>query len=111
MDINTFLQSWLVTSNTFDTEAYVKYYDESAVIDDPSAGEKFRGHSGIRKYFEDYFVGYNTQTKIIKIDIVDKESAHLEAFFSGNFSERGIGGTLDFTFHKDKIIHLKADLL
>lgn len=110
MDTNAFLQSWLSASNSFDTNAYLQYYDEKAVIHDPAVGEKFIGHSRIRKYFEEYFIGYNTHTKIVKIEIPDDTSAHLETLFTGNFSEKGIDGTLDFTFHKDKIIHLKAEL-
>jgi len=45
-------------------------YHKDAKLDDPSVGRIFKGQSGIRKYFEDYFIGYKTQTRLIKLNII-----------------------------------------
>lgn len=78
MDIKTFIQEWLARSNAYDTVNYLKKYHKNAELNDPSVGRVFKGHSGIRKYFEDYFIGYKTQTRLVKLDIIDNDSAHLE---------------------------------
>jgi len=84
MDIKSFISEWMRRSNAFDTEAYLEKYSEDAVLDDPSVGSKFIGHDGIRNYFTSYFIGYQTHTRLIKLDVHDNE-AHLEVEFTGKF--------------------------
>jgi ketosteroid isomerase-like protein len=110
MDIKAFILDWLEVSNSYDTEKYLKKYLEDAVLDDPSVGRIFIGHKGIRDYYTSYFVGYKTQTKLVKLDIKDNK-AHIEVEFSGEFPEKHIGGMFDFTFKNGKIAKVKADLL
>lgn len=57
------------------------------MLDNPSVGQVFKGHSGIREYFEDYFIGYKTQTRLIKLDILSDSEAHIEVEFTGEFPE------------------------
>ncbi|MGS2740175.1 nuclear transport factor 2 family protein [Sinomicrobium sp. M5D2P17] len=110
MDIEKFIADWLKASNDFDTEKYLEMYHKDAVLDDPSVGRKFKGHPGIGNYFESYFIGYNTQTRLIHLDVKD-DKAHLEVEFAGDFPEGKIGGIFDFTFKDDKIAAVQADLI
>lgn len=111
MDIKNIIETWIVVSNSYDTEKYLDFCLTEAVLNDPSVGRKFNGHNGIRNYFESYFIGYQTQTKIVKLDIKDENHARLEVEFTGNFPEGVIGGMFDFTFENDKIAFIKADLI
>lgn len=111
MDIKTFIASWITATNAYDTEAYLNFYLPDAILDDPSVGRKFNGHQGIRDYFDSYFIGYQTQTKLINLIIEDDENAHLQVEFRGNFAEGKIGGTFDFSFKEGKIAFVKADLI
>lgn len=110
MDINAFIKDWLDKSNAYDTKNYLEKWQENAVLDDPSVGQVFKGHSGIKKYFESYFIGYKTQTRLIKLNIISDNEAQVEVEFTGEFPEGKIGGTFDFTFKDGKIDKAKADL-
>ncbi|SDG39931.1 nuclear transport factor 2 family protein [Epilithonimonas hungarica] len=110
MNIESFIKDWIAASNSYDTGKYLKFYNENAVLDDPSVGRKFIGHSGIKEYFESYFIGYQTQTELRKLEIKDN-SAFLEVEFTGDFPEGKIGGSFNFIFKNDKIEFLKADLI
>jgi len=111
MNIQRFITKWIAASNAFDTEKYLSFYLPSAVLDDPSVGRKFEGHSGIKEYFKNYFIGYNTHTKLVDLTIIDEEHAQLEVQFTGNFPEGKIGGTFDFKFKDGKLAFVKADLI
>lgn len=111
MNIPNFISDWLVASNAFDTEKYLDFYHLNVMLDDPSVGRKFEGHKRIQDYFESYFIGYSTNTKLVSLNVTDQENAHLEVEFTGSFSEGKIGGTFDFKFQNDKIIFIKADLI
>jgi len=111
MDIPQFIQQFITISNNYDTENYLKLWHTTAVLDDPSVGRVFKGHAGIRKYFEDYFIGYRTQTRLIELDIIDDNEANIEVEFTGEFPEGKIRGTFDFVFKAGKIISAKAELI
>ncbi|MBG6233808.1 ketosteroid isomerase-like protein [Pedobacter sp. CAN_A7] len=111
MNIQGFITKWIAASNAFDTEKYLGLYLQDAILDDPSVGRKFEGHSGIKQYFDNYFIGYQTRTAQTALKIVDEENAHLEVEFTGDFPEGKIGGTFDFTFKDGKIAFVKADLI
>lgn len=110
MDIQHFITSWLAASNAYDTQKYLEFYLPEAVLDDPSIGRIFEGHQGVKEYFNNYFIGYQTQTRQLLLDIVDDSHAHLEVEFTGDFPEGIIGGIFDFTFKNNKIVALNADL-
>jgi len=110
MEIKRFISEWIAAGNSYDTEQYLDFYNENAVLDDPSVGRKFVGRNGISEYFTSYFIGYKTQTKLVKLETVGN-SAHLEVEFTGEFPEGVIGGIFDFTFENEKIATLKADLI
>ena len=52
MDIKEFIDDWLEASNEYDTNRYLEMYHQDAFLDDTSVGRKFKGHEGIRNYFE-----------------------------------------------------------
>lgn len=110
MNIETFIKNWIEVGNSYDTEKYLEFYLNNAILDDPSVGRKFIGHDGIKDYFVSYFIGYKTQTELRKLEI-KVNSAYLEVEFTGDFPEGKIGGSFDFTFKDDKIEFLKADLI
>jgi len=92
MDINAFIEDFLAVSNAYDTDGYLEKWQEKAVLDDPSVGRIFKGHSDIRNYFESYFIGYKTQTRLMKLDLISDSEAHIEVEFTGEFPEGRIGG-------------------
>lgn len=110
MDIKLFVTEWIRSGNAFDTEGYLEKYREDAVLDDVSVGRKFVGHAGIGDYFKSYFIGYQTQTRLEKLDVQDNE-AHVEVEFTGTFPEGKIGGMFDIAFKDGKIWTVKADLI
>jgi len=110
MNIETFIKDWIAISNSYETEKYLKFYMEDAVLDDPSVGRKFIGHDGIKNYFVSYFIGYKTQTEVRKLEIKEN-SAYLEVEFTGEFPKGKIGGSFEFIFKDDKIEFVKADLI
>ena len=73
-----------------------------AVIDDVSVGEKFKSASGVRKYLEKFFVGYNTVTKLESVAVFDNQNAKAQVDFTGEFGHET--GGLDFTLNSDGLI-------
>jgi hypothetical protein len=111
MDLKLFIADLLALSNAYQTEKYLEKWHSNAVLEDPSVGQTFKGHSGIKTYFETYFIGYKTQTRLIKLNIIADNEAHIEVEFTGEFPGNKIGGIFDFTFKNGKIIKAKADLM
>lgn len=111
MNIKHFIEAWIATGNQYDTKKYLDFYWPDAVLEDPSVGSTFKAHKGIQHYFESYFIGYQTQTRLVSVSISDTIHAHLEVEFTGDFPEGKIGGMFDFTFRDGKIAFVKADLI
>jgi ketosteroid isomerase-like protein len=111
MDIEKFIEEWMAVGNSYDTKKYLTFYADNAVLDDPSVGRKFKGKSGVKEYYEAYFIGYKTQTEKVKLIIKDGSHAHLEVTFTGDFPEGKINGIFDFTFKEGKIALVIANLI
>jgi ketosteroid isomerase-like protein len=111
MNILTLINDWIIAGNAFDRQRYLSFYLEDAILDDLSVGRVFKGLKEIKKYFDSYFVVYNTHTQLVSLDLINNSQAHIEVKFSGNFSEKSIGGVFDLTFQKGKIAFVKADLI
>ncbi|WGQ10768.1 nuclear transport factor 2 family protein [Pedobacter gandavensis] len=103
MNIQTLINHWIAAGNAFDTELYLSFYLEDAVLEDPSVGKVFKGRKEIKKYFDSYFIRYNTRTELVSLDLINNSQAHIEVKFSGNFSEGSIRGLFGFTFREGKI--------
>ena len=56
----TTINEWIAAMNAHDTAAYLEFFTEDGVLDDPSVGRVYNGRSEIIDYFESYFIGYNT---------------------------------------------------
>jgi len=111
MDIDKFIQNWLAIANAYDTQKFVNQWHQNAILNDPSVGQVFKGHQGIKTYFEEYFIGYSTQTKLVKLEVISNNKANIKVEFSGTFPGNKIGGTFEFIFKDGKIEKAKADLL
>ena len=47
-------------TNAVDVEAALALFTSDAVLDDVSVGDKFANTAGIRRYLQNFFVGYHT---------------------------------------------------
>ncbi|MFE7227576.1 YybH family protein [Nocardioides sp. NPDC057577] len=104
------IAEWVAATNTHDTAAYLAFFTDDAVLDDPSVGEVFEGHAGIGEYFRAYFVGYDTRTRLVSTEPRDG-CLHVEVEFTGTFPEGRVGGVFDVTLTAEqKIRHVRADL-
>jgi len=110
INMHSFISKLIEAGNAYDTETYLSLYHDTAILDDPSVGRKFIGHTGIRDYFESYFIGYNTQTTLKKLECRGA-NAHIEVQFNGDFPEGVVTGTFDFKFESGKIAAARADLI
>jgi len=110
MNIHKFIEEFIDLSNAYNTDKYLEKWHEDAVLEDPSVGKVFKGHSDIRNYFESYFIGYKTHTQLEALKIISENEAHIEVKFTGEFPEGKISGTFEFIFSAGKIERAKADL-
>ena len=95
--------------NAFDVEGALGLFKSRAVIDDPSTGERFEHHSGIRDYFERFFVGYHTQSRILSVETQSGNTARVRVDFTGDFGHEI--GRLDIAYGTDGlIVRVDADL-
>ncbi len=78
------IKRWIVAMNTLDKEKYLAFFTDDAVLDDPSVGRKFKGKEGIGKYFEAYFIGYNTRTRLVSV-VPEDGHFHVDVHFTGDF--------------------------
>src|SRR4051812_10957684 len=95
--IQTAIDALIKATNAFDTEGVLALFTPRAVIDDPSTGECFKGHAGIRDYIERFFIGYRTVTRLLSIDMVDGTHARIRVDFTGDFGHEI--GILDIAFN------------
>lgn len=79
------VDKFIVATNAFDIEGALALFTSDAVIDDVSVGDAFVGIEGIRLYLEQFFVGYQTASKLLSI----KQRCNFEALvrldFTGDF--------------------------
>ena len=87
----------------------ISFFTDDAVLDDPSVGRAFNGKAGIAKYFDEYFIGYDTSTRLVSIT-PEEGHQHVEVHFSGDFPGGKTDGIFDVTFKGEKISFVRADL-
>jgi len=111
MNILVFLTDWIAASNLYQTQRYLDCFLEDAILDDPSVGSTFVGHDGIFEYFNSYFIGYKTQTRLIDVSVKNENHAFVTVEFIGNFPHKRLCGTFDIHFEHNKISKLTANLI
>ncbi|WP_326835140.1 nuclear transport factor 2 family protein [Amycolatopsis rhabdoformis] len=108
-DHGAILSARIAATNTHDTDAYLGFFTDDAVLDDPSVGEKFVGKEGIADYYRSYFIGYNTTTRLVSVEPED-DHLHVVVEFTGDFPGGRTGGIFDVTLNGDKISFVHANL-
>lgn len=99
----------IAATNAFAVEQVLGPFAHDAVIDDPSTGQLFDGHAGIRRYVEQYFVGYQTVTRFLSMQRLGPQRARVRVDFTGDFGHEI--GNLDITVDAQGLIaQLDADL-
>lgn len=99
----------IAATNAFDVEAVLALFTPDALIDDPSTGHSFVGHTGIRDYIERYFVGYHTVTRALSLDVLSDNHARVRVDFTGDFGHEI--GVLELSLNaKGLIVRMNADL-
>lgn len=103
------VERFVAAANAFDVDAALALFAAGAVITDISVGDTFAGTSGVRRYLEQYFVGYHTVSRIISVDVVSEVRAKVQLDFTGDFGHET--GVLDVTIDSDGLIAtVAADL-
>lgn len=92
----------ITATNAFDIEGALALFNAYAVIDDPSTGERFEGHIGVRDYVERFFVGYHTVTRLLSTEITADDRILARVDFTGDFGHEI--GRLDITFDTNGLI-------
>lgn len=110
IDHDALVTQWIAAANSHDTARFLTFFTADAVIDDPSVGDIFDGEEGVGRYFDSYFIGYNTQTRLVRTEPRDG-ILHVEVDFTGDFPGGQTGGIFDIAFDRDKISHVRADLI
>lgn len=72
-------------ANAFDVEGTLALFTSDAVIEDVSVGSAFAGIEGIRRYLEQFFVGYNTASKLLSLEQPHNLVALVRVGFTGTF--------------------------
>ena len=73
----------IAATNAFAVERVLGLFAHDAAIDDPSTGHRFDGHAGIRRYVEQYFVGYQTVTRFLSMQRIGPQRARVRVDFTG----------------------------
>lgn len=79
------LQTFVDAANAFDIDGILKLFADDGFIDDTSVGQVFHGHDGVRRYAEEYFVGYETNSRILTVETIDAHRSTARVDFTGNF--------------------------
>lgn len=107
--MRTLIDTFITATNAFDVEAALALFAADAVIDDVSVGDKFTGTAGVRRYLEQYFVGYHTVSRVLAVDAIEDRRAKVRLDFTGDFGHET--GFLDITVDsKGRIAAVAADL-
>lgn len=99
----------IAATNAFDVDGTLTLFSPDAVISDVSVGDKFVGTSGVRTYFERFFVGYKTVSTLLDVQMMNTDRALVRLDFVGDFGHET--GVLDITVAADgRIVAIDAGL-
>ena len=102
-------ESFLRCTNAFDLDGALRLFTPDAIIDDVSVGDAFVGAKGIRRYLEQFFVGYKTASRVLSSKQLDDSKTVARVDFTGDFGHEI--GTLKFAVNADGLIErIDADL-
>jgi len=108
-DSRTLIDAFVSATNALNVDAALALFSPDAVIDDVSVGDKFAGIAGVRRYLEQYFVGYHTVSTVLSVVVVDDRRAKAHLDFTGDFGHET--GVLDITVDSEgRISTVAADL-
>ena len=108
-DLENTIHKFIEAANAFDTKKVLDLFAADAVIDDVSVGEKFEHTAGIKKYFLNFFIGYNTLTKLISFEHINANRIIAKVDFTGGFGHET--GSLDVHVDDEGLItHIDANL-
>jgi len=82
---HTLVDGLIQATNAFDVERVLALFTPEAVVDDPSTGHRFDGREGIRSYIKQYFVSYQTVSRILTVEGVGPDRARARVDFTGDF--------------------------
>ena len=100
--IQSVVAALIQATNAFDVAATVALFTPDATIDDPSTGETFDAHDGIRDYVERFFLGYHTVTVLLSVQPLGDGRTRARVDFTGDFGHEI--GRLDLTLADDGLI-------
>lgn len=103
------VEDWLAAANAFDTARFLAFFTDDAVLDDPGV-DRFDGLDRIAEYYVDYFIGYQTTTRLTDLTL-DGDRAFVTVHFTGTFPGGALGGTFDIRFDGERFAEMHADLL
>jgi ketosteroid isomerase-like protein len=107
--LRTVADRLIETANAFDIDAALALFAPDAIIEDPSVGESFVGHAGIREYLLRFFVGYHTVTRLLSVEFHSDDHVRMRVDFTGDFGHEI--GLLDMSVNADGLItRINADL-
>jgi hypothetical protein len=107
--MQTLVESFLRTANAFDIDGALSLFSSDAIIDDVSVGDAFKGDDGVRLYLKQFFVGYNTSSKLLSLDQPDDHNAVVRLDFTGDFGHEV--GILKIAINLEGLIEsIDADL-
>jgi len=96
------VSNFIENANAFDVGGMLALFSFDAVIDDVSVGDAFVGADGVRRYLEQYFVGYRTTTRLLALEHKDEFTASARVDFTGDFGHET--GWLRFKLSADGLI-------
>ena len=96
-------------TNAFEVDAALALFTAQAVIDDPSVGRVFEGRAAIKEYLTTFFVGYQTATTILSMQVSSAGVVAVRTDFTGLYGHEV--GNLHFNFDQHGMIkRIHADL-
>jgi ketosteroid isomerase-like protein len=107
--MRTLVENFIQAANAFDIDSTLAVFAPNAVIDDVSVGDAFKGHDGVRRYLDRFFVGYSTASRLLSLDQPDDHNVFLRLDFTGDFGHEV--GILRIAINSEGLIErIDADL-
>jgi hypothetical protein len=83
--VEKLVNNFIRFANALDVEGTLALFTADAVIEDISVGSAFIGREGIRRYLEQYFVAYQTASRLLSLEQPRDLVALARIDFTGTF--------------------------